>query len=424
LRADEFTRRQPRLVRIHSVRLPILRDDGRVELLPVGYDAESGIYTLPMGFDYDEKMTLEEGAFIMRDLHREFPFADRKDDGNSRSQAVHMANFLSQFGYMLLPRESRRLNFLYNANAPRSGKTLLVELILNTVHGRAAIDNMPDDRNKLRDRLDTAVLSGATHLVFDDLEGFLRNGLLNSFLTAPTWSGRKFHTQDEFIAEKSPVVMLTGNNVEMTPDVAGRTLTCDLYREEADDQAQRIEKPIDGDYVKSKGVRAQLLSALWAIVKAWRDGRPHEASRVISGYQRWSSVFAPMVSLSGFGDPLEPAPEGAFGGNTEFADMCTLVSTLAEGVAKMREVEFQEIVSVCRETGCFEHLMEGKLVWVDGENEERWQEFQLSPSASSRLGKLLSGRYGGQRFMTRHGQIRFGSRGRNRHKRYVIEVCR
>ena len=41
----------------------------------------------------------------------------------------------------------------------------------------------------MRKILDTETLAAAPYIVFDDINGFFKSGILNSFLTAPTWSG-------------------------------------------------------------------------------------------------------------------------------------------------------------------------------------------------------------------------------------------
>lgn len=416
LQADAFRKQQSQLVRVNAVRLPVQRGDGSIELLPVGYDEATGILTMPAEWEYDEAMTPAEAAHVLDDLDREFPFQDL------RSRAVFRCALFSQFCYLLQAAHAKRVNFIFHANSSRSGKTLLVEIALTIAWGYAAVDAMPDDTGKLRDRLDTAVREAKPYVVFDDLDQtYLRSGMLNAFMTANWWSGRKFHSQEEFNEPKTPVIFITANNLEIAPDIAGRTLTCDLFTEEADAQDRKIENEIDAEWVRRPAIHKQLCSALWALVRQWRDGGRRHEGRVVKGYGEWSRIFGGMTMSAGVGDPCAPRESDSFG-NTEYADMLVLIGELAEGCEKMAEFEFIEIVNICRAKNCFPHMIKGRLVKTKAGDEEAL-EFVPADETNSMLGKLL-GRYGGKAFVIKGKRVIFDKRGKNRHRRYVIQVSR
>ena len=416
LEAGEFLSQIPRLLRVNSVRLPITRGDGRIELLPHGYDAASCILTLStVSWDYEEGMTPDEAVKILQDLVREFPFQD------ARSKAVFFAAMVSQFGYFLQPLHAKRVNFLMHSNSSRSGKTLLVEILLTVAWGFASVDAMPDDAGKLRDRLDTAVLGAAPYVVFDDLEmSFLRSGLLNSFMSASWWSGRRFHSQDEFNVPKSATVFFTGNNLEVTADIAGRTLICDLFTAEADAQERKIEREFDAEWIRKPIVHKQLCEALWALIRAWRDGDRAHAGKVLKGYGEWSALYCGIVMHAGLGDPCAAREADGYG-STEYADMREIITKLAEDVEKAGEFRFEEIVAAAMGLSCFGGMLDGKEVkFKDSEGDRR--EFELTQKSKSAFGKLL-GRYGGKVFVTKTGKkVVFDKRGKNRQRMYLIEI--
>jgi len=418
LQSDEFLSQQQCLTRLNSVRLPVLRKNGTLELLPEGYDEETGILTTSPGWEYDEEMTPEAAVCVLDALDAEFPFQD------PRSKAVFRCGLFSQFCYLLQPAHGKRVNFLFHANSSRSGKTLLVEIILTIAWGYANVEGMPDDSGKLQERLNTSVRSGSPFVVFDDLDQtYLRSGMLNTFMSASWWGGRKFHTQDEFREPKTAVVFLTANNLEVTPDIAGRTLTCDLFTEEANAQDRKIEHEIDAEWIRQPHIHRQLASALWTLVKQWRDGGREHTGRVIKGYGEWSRIFGGITMSAGFGDPCAPRESDAYG-NTEFADMLALIGELAEGVEKSEEYEFLDIINYCRALNCFPHMIKGRLVEKKGEEGKASEHvFYPSDETNSSMGKLL-GRYGGKSFVIKGGRrVTFDKRGKNRHKRYVIAVC-
>ena len=76
LASPQFMNQQRKLSRVNNVRQPVLRANGRIELLPEGYDPESGVYTMPGAVVIREDMSIDEAREILLDLHREFPFCD------------------------------------------------------------------------------------------------------------------------------------------------------------------------------------------------------------------------------------------------------------------------------------------------------------------------------------------------------------
>lgn len=437
LESPFFVDQQRPITRVNMERMPVMRQDGRIELLKPGYDYEAQVYTMPTALEIDEEMPLagEHGAVAaIEDLLREFPFGDFKEDteenrkagvvGKSRSKAVHIANMVSLYGGGLLAHLCNRLHFVYVANAQRSGKTLLAKTAIVPIFGPAKVKTLPKDDNELRKMLDAAALGNAPYFFLDDLEGMLKSTELNAFMTAPTWSNRKFNQQADFAAAKQTVVIITGNNLGLSTDIANRTLRCQLYTEEADAQARKIERVIDEEYLARPGVRRRVLSALWAIIREWDlAGRPR-GTRVLKGFEAWCDLFGGIVKHAGFGDPIEPPPQDDYSGDTEGADMLTLIKALVAdmGTEVRKEFAFDELVEAARENDCFSWMIDGKERTVT-KGEESWKEFELLPKSKSSLGKMFAAKYGGRKFRLPDGRtIKFGNRGRNRHRKYMVEV--
>lgn len=415
IESDSFQNQQPRLLRVNRVQLPIQRANRNVELLPVGYDEESCILTLDPEWDYDLTMTADEAVAVLSDLVKEVPFQD------ARARAVFFSAMFSQFAYFLQPLAAKRLNFLFHANSQGTGKTLLAQVVLTAAWKVASIDAMPDNAKDLKDRLDTAVREAMPFVVLDDIDrNYLRSATLNSFMTASWWSGRKFHAQEQFTEPKTPVIFMTANNLDVTPDIARRTLVCDLFAPEADLSQRVIERPIDDTWVAEPTIHRQICSALWALVRAWRDaGRPH-GGRVINGYEVWARIYGGITISAGFGDPCLPRESDDYI-NAEHADIHALMNKLAEGVEKMATYEFPEILDFCRELNCFPHLIKGKMVKTKVDGEEQFY-FEATAETNSNMGLLL-GRYGGKSFLVKGGRkVIFDKRGKNRHKKFVLSV--
>jgi hypothetical protein len=399
------------------IRQPVLRADGRLKLLPFGYDRESKIYTQNSGIDFDENMPLEEAFHIYKDLLSEFPVGDRKPGGQSRNEAVIISGLVSFFAATLQSPTARRLNFMVSSNSVGSGKTLLAQLMILTTFGSCDVQPLPETEENMRKILDTETLAAAPYIIFDDINGFFKSGILNSFLTAPTWSGRRMHSLTKFTEPKMSPVVLTGNNLEVSPDIARRFLHCKMNVEEADPQDRGIRREIDDAYLSRPEIRSKLLGALWAFVREWdRAGRPKN-ERVIRGYEEWSRIFGGIVTHAGFGDPLEPLPVEE-SGNSKMADMHALLGALVgqflDEDAAEQEFGFQEIVDACVKIDSFAWMMDGA---------EKDGQFKLKPAKCSQFGKMLSEEFGGKKFRLPDGRrVQFGHRGKNRSKRYLVKL--
>jgi hypothetical protein len=408
LRSDAFVRPLRKLRRINLVRLPIMRSDGRIELLPRGYDAGSSIFTMNDALEYDETWDLQRARLFLDDLLAEFPFADE------RSLGVHILAMLSVFGADILGPDAKRLSFLYRANASRAGKGLLAATAICGPHGRVRVQAIPDEAAEFKKILDTEALNGSPYVFLDEVEGKVNNRTLNSFLTASVWTGRLMNSQKYFAVPQTATVFMTGNNVDLSQDLAGRCVLVDLFVSTADPQEREIRHVIDEGFLVRPEVRADLLSALWAFVRHWdKSLRPRPAT-TFRGFETFSSLFGGMVVAAGYAMPLKSVAAQI---DPDFADMLALVGKLAEGVQSRAEYDFAAVVDICREIGVFEWWVLNRQRGASADT------FELTAKARSWLGKTFSERYGGTSFRLVDGRrARFGNRGKNRQRRYTIEL--
>jgi hypothetical protein len=433
LESPAFLKQQRELLRVNAVPMPVLREGGesggKIELLQPGYDHQAKIFTLSGAVTVRADMPKEDAVAFLRDLYREFPFGDRKDDGTSRSLAVCIAGMLSYFGMGLIGKLTNRLHFVYTANTVASGKSLLAKMAIVPVAGSARVRVKSDSAEELKKELATAALDGDSYFFLDDLEGVLKSQELNAFMTSATVGGRMLGGLTGFTAEKQCVVFITGNNLKLSTDIARRTLRVALYSEQFDVQEREVKRPIDEEWLSRPDVRGDVLSALWALIREWdKAGRP-KGARVLRGFERWCEVFGGIVLNAGFGDPCEAPPLEDNSGSNETADMLALVealyadmrATLHDGVpARKKEFTFQDLVDACQENDAFSWAMEG--TWKkDRESTEEWLE--LNQKSKSALGRMFSEKFGGQVMRLKDGtRVRFGHRGRNRHRKYAVEV--
>jgi hypothetical protein len=401
LRCDAFIRPLRKLRRVNQVRLPVMRADGAIELLPKGWDPASQIFTMGGGggIDWDPGWDLERARLFLDDLLGEFPFED------AQARAAHILAMLAVFGADLLPSDVKRLNFLWRANIPRAGKGLLMATAIAPAHGSVRIQAIPEEAAELRKVLDTEAMNGSPYLLFDEVERTLSNRTLNAFLTASVWTGRLLGSQKLFQVPQNAVVFLAGNNVELSSDLTGRFVLIDLFVREVDPQDREIKRVLTESYLTRPEVRADVLAALYGLVRNWDKRLRPPSSAMMVGFEKFSQIFGGIVEAAGYDCPVRSLANKI---DPDLRDMTTLVEKLAAGVQHHYEYEFGELVAFCRELNTFEWLV------PPGE---------LSGKERSSLGKIFGLQYAGTIFRLSDGRrVQFGRRGNNRQRRYTIEI--
>jgi len=352
----------------------------------------------------------------LRDLLSEFPFAD---DGG-RSLSVQVAAMVSRFAFTLLPKSAQIPYFCWNANSSRSGKSLLVKIVEIPVAGYCAMESLPEEKEEVAKKLDSAVLSGASSLIFDNVKHKIEGSALEQFATSSVHAGRRMGGNKTFQIRKQTCVFFTSNMAEVSPDIAGRMLFVDLFNPEADPQTRKIKHPIGDEYLERPEVRQAILSALWSLIHAWDSaGRPEGSGRLV-GFEDWSRLIGGIVEYAGFGSPLRRSTADDFG-DPEGIDMKALVAKMADGVFrdaiefKTREgVTFDDLIWICRSENLFEDAIAGK---VDKET----REFEIYPKSRSRMGKLFAG-YNGRvfRYGSDLGTVKFERVGNRNARLYRV----
>jgi hypothetical protein len=252
----------PEIRRVNPTRLPAFREDGRIELLQPGYFPEQGIYTIDDGVQYDETLTREQAVGILRDLLKDFPFL------TDRSKAVAVAAMLTMFCATMLPKRALRPGFIYTANAPGAGKTLLAKFAIIPVTGSCALRTLPR-KEETRKVLDSFALDASIYILFDNIRGKISSEDVEAFITSSEWEGRLLGESARFRVDNVATIFLTGNDSSPSPDMAERCLFIELFIQEADSRDRIIPRVIDDTFLADPIVREQMLSALWALVRAW-----------------------------------------------------------------------------------------------------------------------------------------------------------
>jgi hypothetical protein len=348
LAAKQFIEALPRLDRFATVRLPVMRNDGTVELLEHGYDAAAATLT-KVKCAYDLDLPLGEARKIIDDLLAEFSFA--KDDVE-RSRAVSVAAMVGQFANGLIPQGTPRPVIANLANDAGAGKTLIAKCALLPIHGAVDLSGGLKDGPEMNKVLLTAIIEGRDYILFDNCKGYLNSPALEAFVSAAHWSDRILGLSKSFSGENNVNVFLTGNGCTFSPDLRRRSLIVQLFMPEEFAEERNFKRTLDDTALLA--LRPKILAALWAFVREWcAAGRP-KPSRQHSSFPRWAEVVSGVVEFVGYGSPLERAKiEGMV--DTDSSDMRELVEALS--VQPGRGYEFEELSAKCRELGLFERIV-------------------------------------------------------------------
>ncbi len=410
--------------------MPILRRNGDVELLRPGYDIDAKTFTFDAGFRLDEELTAHDAVIWLRTFFRQFPFGDGIDSPE-RSLSVQIACMLTLFAGGLLSPGSSRPMFIFNANAQRSGKSLLSKVALLSVFGNADSSSWSENKEEFRKALETSANSAVPYIFFDNVRMHMANADLERFVTSPSVTCRVMGKNTELITVANvATVLITANQATASTDIAERSLFVNLFVNEADPQARKIQNPIKEPDLKTPENRRQMLSALWAIVKHWvADGKPLNRETRLVGFEEWSEVIGGIVRYAGFADPLA-RPNIAGVGDTAGQRMKDLVTKLftiegtGQDLAKPHEFEeftlvsggrefaFGQLTKVCANSGLFDdHVPD------DGE---------MKASDRSKFGKYLKKYIGRGRVFTigtgvhaKRVELRWNGED-GRAKRYVV----
>jgi hypothetical protein len=384
---------------------------------------------------------LDTAVHYLRELLQEFPFADWTEetypDGEvfrqSRSQAVQLAAMLSMFCKGLVPKGTSRMGFIYDANSPRSGKTLLAKLAIIPIYGsfRAQTWNPKDE--ELRKVIDAEVLAASGYVCFDNVRGYIASPVVEALMTTSDWTGRVLGKTQMFTVTNNMTVFMTGNQCLVQPDIGHRCLKCELHLDTNNVHDRGVENIIDDYWLQQKENRINILSALWAIVRSWeKAGRPSASSfgyRPFSGFERWCEVIGGLVAHAGFGNCLEQPTEREYGGapeNKAIVDLISLIIEKEPGVSVIYR-NFQEVVDICHENALFDWLLDGRM---------KEGNYEVTTKVRSSFGLLL-GRYAPYVGDTKNpkkpisykidfdGQqktVYFGCKGKFRHKKYFVDI--
>lgn len=306
---------------MESVRLPVTRKDGTLELLDEGYDSEALTYTVD-GIDYRQDMTLEDAKRFLDNLFGEFDFSDK------RSYSVVLALALSEYCRYLFTRGVLRPGVATQANSQGAGKTLALTMALGAVHG--LVPTVTLDRTiEAQEKKLYSIFSRAGRVVlYDNVEGYCNSAVISQILTSPIWTSRTLGVSEMTDVRHEAQICLSGNNLRLGKCFIRRFLVCDL-RQLAEDPRKNIKKnPFSEAYFERK--RPEFLAALWALVREWDKAKRPEGPKMAS-FEEWSSVIGGILINAGYTNPIEIVDDSEV--DADGVDIKILLKAIRAGIS-------------------------------------------------------------------------------------------
>jgi len=383
---------------LHDIPLPVHRPDGTIAILAEGYDAASRTLTL-RPCEYAAR-PCANGAAFLRDLLSEFQFTEPE-----RGLAVAVAAMLTLFARRLLPLLAHRPAFIYLSNAAGGGKTLLADCAIAPVFGRSPRTLLARREEELEKLLLAEVLCGCDCLLFDNVRGKIESPSIENLLTSHIFKGRILNQSKTYEGENHLTMFFTGNTVIVSEDLARRALFAELFQPEARAQDRQFKSPLSVGILVER--RAEILAALWQIVRAWdAAGRPR-GSKSHASFPEWARVVGGMVEHAGFASPVV-APLLHDGGNQDGEDMSGLVAFMRTAYGE-RPIDFERLAEIAAERGYFDRITEGASANGMDRSEKAklgklLKSFDRRAFGEDRLLFLVDGRGHGRRFrISTHG---------------------
>jgi hypothetical protein len=314
----------------------------------------------------------------------EFPFANGDAE---RAIAVSLSAVLTLFAYELLPPNATRPGFLYSANAPGAGKTLLAKIAVIARLGCAPVTFHIEDHDEMRKLLLAEAIAGKSVFFLDNVKGHLSFSALNALMTGHMISGRLLGQSRTIEARHDMTVFITGNGCTISEDDRRRLLVVEFFLREVKAEYRAIRRRLDDAELIE--LRPKILAALWSLVKSWdRAGQP-QGSIIHESFPRWSATIGGILEHNGFLSPCSPVDPSVpvTGGDRDTADMEKLVVLMAKTGTEFR---FSELVELCWEHGLFSRII------GDGDAHDG-DPSSIEPKDKSRFGKLLA-RFDGRLF--------------------------
>lgn len=305
---------------VSVTRAPFARPDWSICTKP-GYDRVTEVLYLPRGHQPITVQTrpsstdLAEAVDLLLLLVGDFPWNTPDDRANYLAAMIWPT--IAQTHSDVIPA------LLLNAHQPGSGKSLLGNILLRLHDGtqRAEWPSGKEEQEKELAAIFAANTGGV--VVFDNIRGTLRSGVLEGLLTQRNTSFRRLGTNDERIpVNNDRLIVFTGNNIAIAGDLARRVVWASIDPNMPNPET-RSGFAIPGNLVTwTDSNRHRIIGALLTLVAHWvAEGRPiaHSRTDTFASSIDTAQGILTAAGITGTVGASTAAPVGAMNEDDEWA---------------------------------------------------------------------------------------------------------
>ncbi|MSQ55779.1 MAG: hypothetical protein EXR31_10475 [Betaproteobacteria bacterium] len=185
-----------------------------------------------------------------------------------------------------------------------TGKSLLARLLMipsqNASPEASVLGKEPEETRK---KITTLLLAGRQVIFFDNLDGAVDSAELAAVLTSESWEDRLLGSSTPVTAPNRATWIATGNNAELSTDIARRSIRIRLNR--------RMERPWEWSGAKIADLegwtmtnRRQLLGAALTLVQSWVVAGAPSSGANLGSFEGWARTIGGIMAHVGCGDFL------------------------------------------------------------------------------------------------------------------------
>ncbi|MEZ5275386.1 MAG: hypothetical protein R3F07_03275 [Opitutaceae bacterium] len=309
---------------------------------PGYHDANGG--TLVSSGELPPDVPLERAVQSLRELVQDFDF--QSDGDRARAMASLITPALKIGGWL----QSSVPVDVSEADASQSGKTYRQKVVA-AVYGELPyiIGQRNGGVGSVDESISTALVSGKTFLLLDNLRGRMNTQFLEAVVTADgPVAARVPHRGEVMVDSRGVLFQVTSNGFETTRDLANRSTIIRIRKP----KGRRFKEYAEGDLLSHvKGNQAYYLGCVFAVVKAWAGhGRP-KTSEVRHDFRGWAQNLDWICQNLLKCGPLMDGHEQAQGrvSNPGLSWLRIVATALTESVDPAKELTATDLFQLCEE---------------------------------------------------------------------------
>ena len=292
-----------------------------------GYDAETRtLFIGDVEVNVPEEPSHEDATRAVAsllDVVQDFPFAD---DAHRSAWIAALLTPLSRFAH-----DGNVPLVLVQANAPRVGKTRLVQVISYILTGaESPAITQTKGEDETRKRALPLLREARPMVLIDNVLGTFGGATTNAITTSRTFEDRVLGKSTTISCENLTTWFITGNNVSLAADTPERCLHIRLHCEdESPNLRAGFRYPDLFAVVKER--RAELLSSALTILSAFiRAGMPDQGLPPWGSFESWSALVRSALVFAGMPDPAVTRHELEANADIETDSKAMLVAGIEE----------------------------------------------------------------------------------------------